>query len=458
MTRTQKYIDFLKCACGAISVFACLVIVGLLTSHSSAYAIQATKQDEDALVATAWFDLYLYLIQQTEGFTPPVAARALGYAGVTLYEAVVRGSPGYRSLAGQLNELTTLPTPALNQSYAWPAVANSALATLARELFFNTARENAALIDALEQQLTAKFQATVDTATLTRSADYGRALAEAIYLWSMNDGGHRGQLKNFPLDYQPAGGSGGWQPTPPKFSRVPLQPYWGNNRPFVPKSAGDCEPPPPLPYSEEEGSPFYQQALEVYNTVRQLTPEQRTIALFWADDPGRTVTPPGHSIALTTQILREQNASLALAAETYAKVGITVADAFIGCWQTKFKSNVVRPLTYIQQVIDPTWNNPDLTDPVTTPPFPEYTSGHSVQSGATAVVLSALFGESYAITDHTQDHRGFLPRAYGSLAELAQEAAISRLYGGIHYRAAIEAGLVQGRCIGQSVLKLQFRR
>jgi membrane-associated phospholipid phosphatase len=198
--------------------------------------------------------------------------------------------------------------------------------------------------------------------------------------------------------------------------------------------------------------------LEVYDTVRQLTPEQRTIALFWADDPGRTSTPPGHSIALTTQVLREQNASLALAAEAYAKVGIAVADAFIGCWQTKYKYSVVRPITYIQQVIDPTWNNPDLTDPVTTPPFPEYTSGHSVQSAATAVVLGALFGNDYAVTDHTQDHRGFLPRAFDSFETLAQEAAISRLYGGIHYRAAIEAGLIQGHCIGKSVLALRFRK
>lgn len=102
-------------------------------------------------------------------------------------------------------------------------------------------------------------------------------------------------------------------------------------------------------------------------------------------------------------------------------------------------------------MIEPTWNNSNLTDPVTTPPFPEYTSGHSVQSGAT-VVLSALFGNDYAPTDHTQDHRGFLPRAYGSFEELAEEAAISRLYGGIHYRAAIEAGLVQGRCIGEHVI------
>jgi membrane-associated phospholipid phosphatase len=439
-------------------IIVSLAIVVSISINIAIHPVATAAEQDDLRTATAWFNLYLYLIQQTEGFTPPVAARALGYAGVTLYEAVVPGMPDHQSLVGQLNELTALPQPATDQSYLWPAVANSALAALARELFFNTARENEALIDALEQQLATKLQAEADPATLTRSADYGRTLAQAIYTWSMNDGGHRGQLKNFPLDYQPANGAGVWQPTPPKFSTVPLQPYWGDNRPFALKSNGVCEPSPPPPYSAEKNSVFYQQAVEVYNTVRQLTPEQQTIALFWADDPGRTVTPPGHSIALTTQILREQNASLTVAAEAYAKVGIAVADAFIGCWRTKYKYSVVRPITYIQQVIDPTWNHPDLTDPVTTPPFPEYTSGHSVQSGATAVVLSALFGENYVITDHTQDHRGFLPRSFDSFAALAQEAAISRLYGGIHYRAAIEAGLTQGHCIGKQVLALRFKK
>ncbi len=192
--------------------------------------------------------------------------------------------------------------------------------------------------------------------------------------------------------------------------------------------------------------------------MRTLTPEQRTIALFWADDPVRTLTPPGHSMALATQVLQEKHASLALAAETYAKLGIAVADAFIGCWNTKYQYNVLRPVSYIQKVIDPTWNNPQVTDPVTTPPFPEYTSGHSVQSAATAEVLTSLFGATYPITDHTQDHRGFLPRSFASFRALAEEAAISRLYGGIHYRAAIEAGLEQGRCIGQAVVALRFKK
>lgn len=446
-----------------LSIILRLLLVCVLTSCVIGSPLPAglpaptSSAMPERTVATAWFDLYLYLIQQTEGFTPPVAARALGYAGVTLYEAVAPGLPNHRSLVGQLHELTALPQPDAAQPYHWPAVANSALATLAHELFFNATRDNRALIGGLHDQLLLTWQTDVDEPTLTRSAAHGEALAETIYRWSMSDGGHKGQLTNVPLDFLPATGVGLWRPTPPKFQQIPMQPYWADNRPFI-LAPGSCEPPPPPDYSEAQDSLFYQQALEVYQTVRNLTPAQRTIALYWADDPGRTMTPPGHSIALATQVLQEQNASLALAAETYAKVGMVVADAFIGCWQTKFKYNLVRPLTYIQQVLDPTWNNPQLTDPVTTPPFPEYTSGHSVQSSATAVILTSLFGEGYPITDHTQDKRGFLPRSYTSFDALAEEAAISRLYGGIHYRAAIEAGLAQGRCIGQQVLALQFGR
>jgi hypothetical protein len=152
-------------------------------------------------------------------------------------------------------------------------------------------------------------------------------------------------------------------------------------------------------------------------------------------------------------VLDTQNASLAIAAEAYAKVGMAVADAFIACWHTKFEFNLIRPITYIQRVIDPNW-----TTPVGTPPFPEYTSGHSVQSGAVAQLLTDLFGENFAFVDHTHDERGLEPRAFGSFFDFADEAAISRLYGGIHYRAAIDRGLEQGKCIGQRISALKFKR
>jgi hypothetical protein len=432
-----------------------LVASSFMTPSSLAAAPNAP---DHALVATAWFTFYDYLLQTTEGFTPPVAARAIGYASVTLYEAVVPGLPEYQSLVGQLNGLTTLPKPISGQRYHWPTVANSALAAITRYLFSNTSLENNTAIATLESQLTYHYQQDLDTATFARSVHYGRILAAAIQKWAMTDGGHEGQLHNFQTEYQPVKGAGFWLPTAPAFLAKPLQPTWGNNRTFVLKKDQMCLAKPPAHYSEERNSFFYRQAQEVYNTVRSLTPEQRLIALYWADDPGRTATPAGHSLAIVTQILQQKQATLALAAETYAKVGIAVADAFIGCWQTKYQYNRIRPISYIQVAIDSFWNRPQVTDPVITPPFPEYTSGHSVQSGAVAEVLTSLFGNQFSFTDHTHVRRGFLPRSFDSFWVMAGEAAISRLYGGIHYRDAIENGLVQGRCIGQQVLALRFKR
>ncbi|GAB4582123.1 MAG: vanadium-dependent haloperoxidase [Anaerolineales bacterium] len=433
-----------------------MAILPVLTACQPQPAAKPTN-DYSAGVATAWFMLQLQLIQETPGFSPPVASRALGYSGVTLYEAVVHGMPEYQSLVGQLNGLTALPLPTENQVYHWGAVANAAMGTITRALYPTASAENLAAINALEAHFANNFQKESSLEVLTASVEYGQALAQAIYEWSKTDGGDQGYATNFPATYSPPTGPGLWEPTPPNYQSA-LQPYWGENRPFVLAPEFTCQIAPPPEYSEDPTSAFYAEAYEVYQTVKNLTPEQKEIALFWADNPGQTFTPPGHSIYITTIVLAEQSASLALAAEAYAKVGMAVADAFIGCWKVKYVYNLLRPITYIQKVIDPTWNTPTVTDPVVTPPFPEYPSGHSVQSGATAVILTSLFGENYAFTDVSHTYLGMSARSFSSFDAAAQEAAISRLYGGIHYRAAIEQGLKQGRCIGEQILALAFKK
>ncbi|MEX1018509.1 MAG: vanadium-dependent haloperoxidase, partial [Litorilinea sp.] len=228
------------------------------------------------------------------------------------------------------------------------------------------------------------------------------------------------------------------------------------NRPFILASGNACPSVPPPAYSEEQDSAFYAEAWEVYTVVQAADPAEVEIARFWADDPGKTSTPPGHWVSILNQVLKQEHATLALAGESYARLGIGLADSFITCWHTKYLYNVPRPITYIQKLIDSTWNTPVVVDPVITPPFPEYTSGHSVQSGAAAAVLTDLFGENYAFTDYTHVHLGYAPRVYASFEDAAHEAAISRLYGGIHYRAAIDNGIEQGKCVGEQVRKLRF--
>jgi hypothetical protein len=240
---------------------------------------------DGATVATAWFELLSTLVQETPGFSPPVAARAFAYAGVTLYEAVVPGMPQYQTLVGQLNGLNALPQPWAGEAHHWPAVANTALAGMVEKLFSSASGKNLAAIARLEQGFNSDFASTVDSETLKRSITHGVALADAVYEWSLTDGGHQGERMNFREHYVAPVGSGLWEPTPRAVgeSFPPLQPYWGDNRPFVLASGTDCAPPPPE-YSEDLGSTFYQQAVEVYQTVRHITPQQREIALYWSDD------------------------------------------------------------------------------------------------------------------------------------------------------------------------------
>jgi hypothetical protein len=418
-------------------------------SRGARAARPLTAAEFDAVVPTSWFDLAQRLIKATPGYTPPVASRALGCLGVGLYESLVPGLPDHVSLAGTLHDLPQLPGHGSNAAYHWPSVANAALAFMTRSLFPTAPDALRAEVDQLEAQL----WDDVPSGILLRSVDRGREVAAAVDAWSRDDGGHEGYLRNFPSDYVPPAGAGLWVPTPPGFMPA-LQPYWGGNRCMALDTALACDPGPPPPFSIDEDSAFFAEALEVYETVNALTPEQLAIALFWSDDPGQTATPPGHSVSILGQVIRAQERSLADAAEAYVRLGIAVCDAFIACWRVKYIHNLIRPISYIRSQIDPAWGDPL---PVTTPPFPEYTSGHSIQSAAAAEVLRTTFGE-VAFTDHTHDGRGLAPRSFDSFSAFAQEAAISRLYGGIHFRSAIERGLEQGRCVGATVAALALRR
>jgi hypothetical protein len=347
---------------------------------------------------------------------------------------------------GQLNGFRAVPAALADEEYHWPAVANSAVATVMRSLF-GLSRGPSMRIAGLESGLALYFQKSVDPAALARSMALGAAVGASVAWWSTDDG--YASLDN--CAYRAPTGPGLWTPTPPLLA-PPAQPCWGRLRPFVLRGAFDVDPGPPLAYSEDPRSEFFRDAKEVYDTVNSLTTERRAIALFWADGPG-TVTPAGHTAAVLRRITWERGVKLDVAAEAYAKVGLAAADAFISCWAVKYRYPVLRPVTYIRNVIDPTWS-----PLITTPPFPEYTSGHSMQSGATMQVLTDLFGRDFGFTDRTQESLGLGARTFASFRQAADEAALSRLYGGIHYRTADERGLAAGRQIGTRVNSVQFRR
>ncbi len=191
------------------------------------------------------------------------------------------------------------------------------------------------------------------------------------------------------------------------------------------------------------------------------TDEEKAIARFWTDNPG-SFTPPfgtptglpsGHWMLIAQQALAARGADLTDAVETFALTGIALHDAFLNCWTWKYRYNLLRPITYVHRYIDSTW-----TTLINTPQFPEHTSGHSVASPAAATVLTATLG-ALPFTDHSHDTRGHVARSFASFSHAAQEAARSRLYGGIHYPHAIEAGFAQGEQIGALVLaRIRTRR
>lgn len=421
------------------------VLASPATSAAAATPPPASAYSAD--VAVRWFRQVNELVRRTPGFSPPVASRALGYAGVTLYQAVVPGMPGHRSLSGQLDGLGWNPVGGIERGQ-WPLVANAALAEIARRLFPTAPADLLAGLDVLEAELATSLSAGVSTLAQRTARLRGRAVATVVFDWSTTDGGHEAYLGSDP--YVPTSGPGRWRPTPPAYLPA-LQARWGEHRTMVPGLLDRATAPAPPPYSPDLGSVFYAAAREVYDTGTTLTPEQRAIALFWADGPGETATPSGHWVSILSQVLADSGARLDVAAEAYARLGIAVTDAFICCWATKYEVLLLRPVTYVQDHIDPSW-----LPLIATPPFPEYTSGHSVQSAASATVLTDLLGP-VSFIDASYTGRGLAPRSFPSFDAAAAEAAVSRVYGGIHYRFGVDGGIEQGRRVGDAVAALGFR-
>ncbi|MGB3607641.1 vanadium-dependent haloperoxidase, partial [Psychroserpens sp.] len=253
-----------------------------------------------------------------------------------------------------------------------------------------------------------------------------------------------------------------WQPTPPSYMDG-IEPHWSKIRPFTLASADQFKPVPPPTFSMEEDSAFYKELVEVYdisNTIFEAgdQSEQIAIAQFWDCNPYvsvnrghlmfavKKITPGAHWIGITKIAAKKSNADFNTTVYAYTKTAIAIADAFISCWDEKYRSNLVRPETLIKTHFNDEWKSI-----LQTPPFPEYTSGHSVVSGAASTVLTSIFGEDFQFDDDTEVPYGLPVRSFKSFNLAASEAALSRLYGGIHYRAAIEVGLVQGKQVGSYV-------
>lgn len=445
-----------------------IVILGLLLVSFGASSQKVQVKPASKNLATDYVDFTCQLIQFT-GMSPTNASRMFGYIGLTLYESLVHDMPTHRSLVGQINGLTQLPQPDANQKYNWEIVANSATRTIIDSLLlaesdrykFYAAGLGYKPIDTLYAYHSKKIEKKGDKAIVVRSEQYGQQLAQAIFEFAKTDGG---DWRQYPKSYDayqpyksPAGASWQESQTKEKFSS---QPTWGNNRTFIQDIKQIALPETPIQYSTQPNSQFYNQAKEVYEAVRDNDFEHRLIAEYWKDGASTSATPPGHSMCILSQLLQEKQTSLQFAAYAYAKLGMALSDAFVCCWKTKYETNQIRPETYIKLYIDSKFK-----PPIATPPFPEYTSGHSVQAGAAAEVLTNLFGEDYAFTDRTHQmlintsiSHLFTPRSFKNFYAMATEASMSRVYGGIHFRQACESGVQQGRVIGTQINALNWSK
>ncbi|HXB07726.1 MAG TPA: vanadium-dependent haloperoxidase [Puia sp.] len=390
-------------------------------------------------VIDKWFTLEIRLFKNATGISNGAFSRPFAYSGISAYESI---DPGSASWKRSYNGLSDLPATEKNREYHWPSSVNASLAEFNRS-FFTTVNSNTtdlAAIDSLEKAIQAMFSWLPPDVT-SRSTGFGKSIADAVFAWSQTDGYNQNNV----LPYTPPVGPGLWIRTPPAFA-PPIGPFWGNDRPIIAGSGDNAQPPPPIAYSEDPKSPFYQMVNDLYTASKSLTVDQQNLALFWRDVPG--VTTPGHWMSIIQQVIRQTKSHLDKAALTFAMVGICLNDANISVMKTKYTYNLVRPITYIRSVFgDAAWLsfNP-------TPAHPEYSSAHAVVSAAASAALTAIYGNIGPFTDHTWDYLGFPARTFNTFRDIAVDAGNSRFYGGIHYRPSIDAGLKQGGIVGGNII------
>ncbi|WP_207511595.1 vanadium-dependent haloperoxidase [Longitalea luteola] len=391
-------------------------------------------------------------------FTPPVASRIYAYAHLAAFEVIAHGDSSYTSLNGQLKGFDYPPPPTAGKKIDFPYAALMAFMEVGRTLTFSKDQTDK-IVDSL--QLMAK-QHGMPADRMQHSEDYGVAVAKAVLAWSKKD--NYAQTRSA-AKYTVPNEDGKWIPTPPGYFQA-VEPQWRTIRTIALDSCNQYPPPPPCAFGKDASCEFYKMAKQVQDTVMNLTEEQKAIASFW-DCNGfklnvvghtmyatKAMTPGGHWMGITGIISQNKKADFNKTVYTYATVSFAVMDAFIACWDAKYTFNLVRPETVINNYIDPNWK-PYLQ----TPPFPEYTSGHSIISTAAATVLEHIYGKQTPFRDSTERAWGFTDRNFDSPRHAADEAGMSRFYGGIHYRPSIFVARDQGEKVGNCILsKLHMRK
>lgn len=384
-------------------------------------------------------------------FSPPVASRIYGYANLAGYEALVPFDANYESMGGKMKRFTTGPQPEPGQEYCFPLASARAFLTVARALTFS-----ADFYDEFEPTFYEQYKTDgVPDEVYDRSMAYGESVAKHILDYAAKDSYK--QTRGF--KHTVTNEEGSWVPTPPAYMDA-AEPQWNKIRCWVLDTCNQFQPPKPFAYSLSKGSPYQKELMEVFEKGKALSKEEQDIAYFWDDNAfvmnvaghvsyaSKKMTPGGHWLAIAETVARQKKLNLMQTVEAYALTSFALADGFLACWDEKYRSKTVRPETVINKAMDAKW-----TPFLQTPPFPEYPSGHSTISAAAATVLTGLMGDNIAFTDSTEYKYGHGVRSFKSFKQAAAEASISRLYGGIHYRAALDNGAAMGTKVGEWVLQ-----
>lgn len=385
-----------------------------------------------------------------DGFSPPIASRIYAYSNVAAYEAACLGVNGYKSLEHQLHGLDSLPKPEKGQKLDNKIVLISTFAQVANSIVYRDSILQNLADSLVEIYATEGGDAEIKKASLL----YAGKLAEAIIGWSLKDG--YGATRKMPI-YTPFNGPQYWEPTPPKYADA-VEPYWNTLRPFVIDSAAAYAVPFSMAFDTVKNSAFYDMCKAVHDSVADADSVRNMIAHFWDDNPMialskghtmlayRQITPGGHWISITKIVSKQKQLNLQQACDIYMRVSLSMADAFIAAWDLKFKTNLIRPVTYINRYIDAAWK-PLLE----TPPFPEYTCGHSTISAAASQALADYFGDNVDFVDNTNDPYNLPIRTFHSFLKASEEAGMSRMYGGVHYHNSCIVGRNQGLTIARLI-------
>lgn len=387
-----------------------------------------------------------------DGFPPPVAARIYAYSSMAAYEALRLGNPdSFPTFSGKANDLHLDIQLEKGKQYDFQAAMVSALCKVSEVMVYRSY-----ITDSAKAKIYRELKDFDDADVLDRSDKLGMSIGAQINAWASKD--HYKETRTMPR-FEPSRTDSTWVPTPPGYSDG-IEPYWGTIRSVSMDSASQFRQQGPPPYSTDPNSLLYQKAKEVMDYQTKASQDQKLIAMYWDCNPlrtfvkghimfnGRQISPGGHWMSICKMACHIKNLPELQAARAYALTGIAVDDGFISCWREKYYWNYIRPETYINRHIDKTW-----IPLIETPPFPEYPSAHSTISASAAKVLESVFGQNFAFNDSSEVPFHMDVRHYGSFKDAANQAAISRLYGGIHYMTGCNDGIRLGEQVGDQIVQ-----